>query len=92
MHLLEHHNRVLNTPVEPMYLIKCISAHIVKLISGREDSVKVRNEEKKQLRFRSSWPIEVQVVSSSKTILPSAPFRLYMKIANQRALGICTPH
>lgn len=38
---LPHHNRPLNTPVEPMHVVKCISEHIVKLISGVEDSVKV---------------------------------------------------
>lgn len=95
LHALEHHDRPLSTPVEPMHLIKCISEHIVKLISGGEDSAKVRNEEKKRLRFRSSWPIEIQAGSAIKTSLPSAPFRLSksdMKIANQRALGIRTPH
>ena len=95
LHALEHHDRLLNTPVEPMHLIKCISEHIVKLILGGEDSAEVRNEEKQQLRFRSSWPIEVQAGSASKTTLPSAPFRLSksdMKIANQCALGIRTPH
>ena len=92
---LTYHDRYLNTPVEPMHLIKCISEHIVKLISGAEDSVKVRSEEKNRMRFTSSWPMEVQVGSATKIILPPAPFRLSkseMKIANQRALNIRTPH
>ena len=95
LHALDHHNRLLNTPVEPMHLIKCLSEHIVKLLSGGEDSAKVRNEEKQRLRFRSTWPIEVQTGSANKTTLPSAPFQLSksdVKIANQRALGIRTPH
>ena len=40
------HNRLYRTPVEPMHLFKNIGDHIVGLLSGRKDSVKVRNEEK----------------------------------------------
>ena len=43
---LPNHDRYLNTPVEPMHLIKNIVEHIVKLLSGVEDSIKVRAEEK----------------------------------------------
>lgn len=73
---LPHHDRYLNTPVEPMHLIKCISEHVVKLISGVEDSIKVRNEETHRMRFTSSWPTEVQSGSKIKIVLPSAPFCL----------------
>ena len=54
---LSHHDRHLSTPVEPMYFIKGIGEHLIKLIilCGLEDSVKVRNEEKSRMRFTSSW-------------------------------------
>lgn len=92
---LPHHDRLLNTPVEPMHVVKCISEHIVKLISGVEDSVKVRNEEKNRIRFPATWPIQVQVGSTTKASLPAAPFRLSkleMKVANRRAVSVRTPH
>ena len=43
---LPQHERILNTPVDPMHLIKNVVSHIVNLISGHEDSVKVRQQEK----------------------------------------------
>ena len=92
---LPHHDRLLNTPVEPMHLVKCISEHVVKLVSGVEDSVKVRSEEKDRMRFPSTWSTQVQIGAIKKTVLPAAPFRLSkveMKIANQRAMNIRTPH
>ena len=92
---LPHHDRLLNTPVEPMHLVKCISEHVVKLVSGVEDSVKVRSEEKNRMRFVSTWPTQVQVGATTKTVLPAAPFRLSkpeMKVANRRAVSIRTPH
>ena len=73
---LDHHDRHLNTPVEPMHLVKCIGEHVVKLISGTRDSVKVRNEEKNRMKFLSSWPSEIQVGSTKKVVIPPAPFRL----------------
>ena len=75
-----------------MHLVKNISEHIVKLISGSEDSAKVRNEEQLRGRFASSWLIQGQ---GSKSILPPTPYRFSKpecKIANQRALSIRTPH
>ena len=89
---LPYHDRHINTPVEPMHLVKNISEHIVMLISGSEDSAKARNEEQLCGRFASSWLIQGQ---GSKSILPPAPYRLSKpdcKIANQRALSIRTPH
>ena len=35
------HERILNTPVEPMHLIKNIVAHCIDLITGNEDSYKM---------------------------------------------------
>ena len=89
---LPHHDRHINTPVEPMHLVKNISEHIVRMISGSADSIKVRNEEQLRDRFSSSWPIQGQ---GSKGNLPPAPFRLSKsdcKIANQRVLSVRTPH
>ena len=85
---LPHYDRYLNTPVEPMHLIKNIVEHMVRLISGGEDSEKVRAEEKQRGGFRSSW------MKEGKSTLPAAPFRLTraeMKVANARALSIKVP-
>ena len=48
LHRLPHHERHINTPVEPMHWVKNISEHIVRMISGSADSIKVRSKE--QLR------------------------------------------
>ena len=85
---LSNHDRYLNTPVEPMHLIKNIVEHIVRLVSGAEDSHKVRREEKSRGRFSGAW------VAHKKNQLPSAPFRLTfdeVKIANCRACSIQVP-
>ena len=75
--------------------VKCISEHVVKLVSGVEDSVKVWSEEKDRMRFPLTWSTQVPVGAIKKTVLPAAPFRLSkveMKIANQWAMNIRTPH
>ena len=51
-----HHDIVFNTPVEPM--------HLVHILGGNQDSVKVRLEDKAWKRFKSS----------SESLLPAAPF------------------
>ena len=88
---LPFHDRYLNTPVEPMHLLKNIAEHIVKLVSGIADSVKVRQEEEMRHRFRSAW---VRSGDDGK-VLPPAPFRLDKRgiaMANERALCIKVPH
>ena len=55
-----HHDIVFNTPVEPM--------HLVHILGGNQDSVKVRLEDKARKRFKSSWPTE--------SLLPAAPFSI----------------
>ena len=52
---LPHHDRYLNTPVEPMHLFKNLAEHIVKLLSGFSDTEKVRNEEQNCSRFKEVW-------------------------------------
>ena len=93
---LPHHDRHVNTPVDPMHLIKNIAEHVVKLITGVEDSIKVRTEEHTRGRFVSSRPIVNDPTKKTKKIaLPPAPFRLSKSdkiIANKRALCIRTPH
>ena len=42
---LPYHDRILNTPTEPMHLIKNVVEHLVQLLTGREDSENVRKEE-----------------------------------------------
>ena len=85
---LPHHDRILSTPVEPMHLVENIVEHLVRLMTGAEDSKKVRNEEKLRDRFHSSW------CKKGKSDLPPAPFRLTpseLKLANQRAVSIKVP-
>lgn len=86
---LTNHDRHLNTPVEPMHLLKNIVEHIVRLLSGCEDSCKVRMEEKVRKRFPSAW-----VRSAKTTTLPAAPFSLTTQeasIANTRLKSIQVP-
>ena len=85
---LSHHDRYLNTPVEPMHLIKNIVEHIVILVSGAEDSHKVRKEEKSRGQFSGTW------MAHKKNQLPPAPFRLTsdeVKVANHRACSSQVP-
>ena len=89
------HDRHLNTPVEPMHLIKNIGEHTVNLICGKEDSHKVRAEEKARMRFPDSWVSQGEHDSTLKVNLPPAPFRLSkddIKLANKRVLNVCTPY
>ena len=51
---LPFHDRYLNTPVEPMHLLKNISEQLVKLLSGLTDTMKVRMDEKACKRFRGT--------------------------------------
>lgn len=66
--ILPLHERILDTPVDPMHLVKNIAEHCIKFITGIEDTYKVRQEEKKRNRFHSSW------IKDDK--LPPAPFAL----------------
>ena len=86
---LPNHNRFLNTPVDPMHLIKNIVEHIVCLLAGLEDSHKVRAEKQQRGRFRDAW-----VRSESAQKLPDAPFRLNHKevaITAERANSVQVP-
>ena len=51
---LEGFDRFSSTPVDPMHLVKDIIEHCVNILSGKEDSWKVRAHEKGIGRFRSS--------------------------------------
>ena len=85
---MPYHDRIINTPVEPMHLVKDIVEHIVRLLCGMEDSFKVRREEKMRGRFPTSW------IQEGDDNLPPAPFRLNpaeLKIANARAKKVCVP-
>ena len=86
---LPFHDRFLSMPVEPMHLIKDIIEHIVKLLGGFEDSVKVRNEEQTRNRFRCSW-----IEKGNSKVLPPAPFTLSKEeihLANTRAQLVRVP-
>lgn len=85
---LPNHDRHLNTPVEPMHLIKNIAEHLVRLLSGLDDTIKVRTEEERRGRFREAWAKE------GKSILPPAPFVLSaadIAITTERANCIQVP-
>ena len=88
---LPFHDRYLNTPVEPMHLLKNIAEHIVKLVSGISDSSKVRKEEEFRNRFPGSWVTQEKELRD----LSPAPFRLQreeLTLANNRVLQITVPH
>ena len=58
---LPNHNWQLNTPVEPMHLINNIVEHLVCLLSGAEDSHKVRAEYRNEDGFAAhGWSMESQ--------------------------------
>ena len=70
---LSHHDCYLNTPVEPMHLVKNIGEPVVKLLSGVTDTLKVR-EEKQRNRFPEAWLPDS--TEKEKNALPPAPFVL----------------
>ena len=89
---LPHHDRYLNTPVEPMHLVKNIGEHIVKLLSGVTDNSKVR-EEKQRNGFPEAWLSDS--IENEKITLPPAPFvpsKEEQDIANNRVMSITMPH
>ena len=87
LRVLPYHNRITNTPAEPMHLIKNIAEHLVCLLCVVEDSKRVREEERLRNQFESSW------VTAGEQ-LPPAPFSLSQDqiiLANDRARSICVP-
>ena len=71
-----------------MHLIKNIAEHLVRLLSGLDDTIKVRTEEERRGRFREAWAKE------GKSILPPAPFVLSaadIAITTERANCIQVP-
>ena len=91
---LPFHDRLRNTPVEPMHTLKNISECIVKFISGFKDTVQVRNEEKNLKRFKTSWVKTVDQGGKRIQCIPDAPFSLKkdeLNIANRRLMNITTP-
>ena len=48
---LPHHDRYLNTPVEPMHTLKNVAERIVHTLNGMKDSLKARREEEERGRF-----------------------------------------
>lgn len=90
---LPNHDRHLNTPVEPMHILKNIAERIAKLLSGVTDTLKVRQDEQHRKRFRSSW-IQNSSGGGSAVIIPPAPFSFSkdnLVIANQRSLNVKSP-
>jgi hypothetical protein len=90
---LPNHNRYLITPVEPMHVLKNVAERLVKLLSGVTDTMKVRLDEQKRRRFRSSW-IKVSAGEGSSTIVPQAPFAISktnLVLANKRSLSVRSP-
>lgn len=83
------HDRMSKVPVDPMHLISNILSHSVNLISGTEDSIKVRKQEKSIHRFPSSW------VKDNDDVLPAGPFSLTkenIRLADSRAMNVLVPH
>ena len=87
---LPNHDRYLNTPVEPMHLLKNISERVVKLLSGITDTMKVRLDEQNRKRFRTSWIRE----EGSSIVIPQSPFSISksnLVLANKRSLNVKAP-
>lgn len=85
---LPQHDRIKNTPIEPMHLIKNIAEHIVRLLSANVKTHKIRQEERIRGRFLSYWS------SSDTQSLSHLPFCLsndQIKCANSRAMSIRVP-
>ena len=82
---LPFHDRYMNTPVEPMHLIKNIAEHIVKMVLGISDSAEVRKEEEHRKRFRDSWVKESK--DGEETRIPPAPFCLQK---DEKIIANCT--
>ena len=90
---LPNHNRYLNTPVEPMHVLKNVAERLVKLLSGVTDTIKVRLDEQRRKRFRSAW-IKKSSEDGSSTITPQAPFTISktnLIVANKRSLSVKSP-
>ena len=90
---LPNHNRYLNTPVEPMHVLKNVAERIVKLLSGVTDTIKVRLDEQRRKRFRSTW-VKKSSEDGSSTIIPQAPFTISktnLIVANKRSLSVKSP-
>ena len=86
---LSSHDRISNTPVDPMHLIKNIVAHCVNLIAGHEDSHKVRAEEERRKRFPEAW-----ISDHTQNKLPPSPFSLSKEdvvVADERAQRVLVP-
>ena len=84
---LPYHNRITNTPDEPMHLIKNIAEHLVHLLCVVEDSKHVHEEERIRNHFESSWVTACEQfyhllfsLSWDQIILP-----------NDRERSICVP-
>ena len=91
---LPSHDRLHNTPGDPMHLLKNIAEHVLKLLSTKTDTKSVRNEEKRRKRFKNTWVLTVSPAGEEKSILPSAPFSLQkheLIIANEHAITIKLP-
>ena len=87
MRRMPRHNRITDTPVDPMHLFKNIREHLVQLISGVKDTIEVCEEEKARNQFESCW---VEMSGD----LPHSPFsltKIELKCANNRAKSICIP-
>ena len=90
---LPNHDRYLSTPVEPMHVLKNIAERIVKLLSGVTDTSKVRLDEQKRKRFRSSW-VQKSSKKGTPIIIPPSPFSISKSdivLANARSLNVKTP-
>ena len=82
---------MIGTSVQPMHVLKNVAEHIVHILNGIKDSLKVRREEEERGRFQSTWV----AIGSEKRPLPSAPFRLKpneIVMADRRLLSIKVPH
>lgn len=93
---LPNHDRVEQCIPDAMHTIKDVLEHVFHLITGREDSEKVRKAEIEIGRFQLSENEEETPVLHPKKrrVLPNCCFRLSsddIKLANKRSSSVVLP-
>ena len=93
---LDYHDPISQTVPDAMHTVKVVMQHLLYLIVGKEDSVKVRQAEIELQRFNltcTSAPV-APASKQRKNELGSVPFRINkdeIKLADQRACYIICP-
>lgn len=93
---LDFHDPISQTVPDAMHTVKVVMEHLLYLMVGKEDSIKVRKAEIELQRFHltcASAPV-APASKQCKNELGFAPFRINkdeIKLADQRACSIICP-